>query len=472
MRRTLRLFPLILLLLGASLLPGSAAWAGAVSRGDLLLSQHKVASSLDSYRRAGELPGAESVARLRQGRVLAARGEWEAVVGLYGGMANRGLGGPEAMLGLAEAHYRLSDVDAAIPVLRREMETRPSHGAAWALLVEWTATAGMPPGDIRALVAGAPPAGDAAAAQRAAYLEGACLLTPWSEEGRAALGRALAGPDPHVGGRALELLSAAETGDPAERLLAVARILMAQGLTGPSLDAAESAEGDPALAAEAMALRGYGLTRLGRFAEAEELLRRAMELDPQLRLAEFALGSLLRVKGDEEGAAELLVRAARRNPPNPAVYAELANALAALGDFGSAERAMRLAVESSPDDAAVRLALVRFHVDSQYRPFAILEDAREAVRLSGRSAEALSALGWALHLSGQPEEGLEALLEARAKAPRSAPLRYRLGSVHERMGALEDAEREYRMVLELDAAGEVAGRARAALSELDERRTQ
>jgi tetratricopeptide (TPR) repeat protein len=469
MRISVRSILLLILILGAVLLPGSAAWAGAVARGDLLLSQHRPASSLEAYRHAETLPGAAPVSLLREGRALLAREQWRDALGVFRRVVDRGLGGSEAAMGLAESYHQLGEVDTALTTLKMELERRPGNGAAWALLVERAAAAGMRPGDVDALLEGVgPPVVGAVDAQRTAYLWGACLVDPLSEEGRAALGMALTGPDPRVSALALELLSAAEIGDPAERGPAVARALMAQGMVGPALAVAERIDGGPDTRADALAIRGYGLMRIGRTREAEHLLREAMQLAPELRLAEFGLGMLLRTRGDEEEALDLLLRAASRHPPNPAIYAELANSLAALGDFGSAERAMRLAVEAAPEDAGVRLALVSFHVDSQYRPSTILEDAREAVRLSGRSAEALSALGWALQLSGQPREALEALLEARDRAPRVSQTRYRLGSVWESLGEIGEAEREYALAIELDGIGEVARRARAALSELEE----
>ena len=455
---------------GAMFVPGAAAWAGKVSEGDTLLSQHRLATALESFREAEQIPGGLKIARARSGRTLLRRGQLEDAALLYRQALEDGDSSRDVLIGLADALDRNGDTEAALTALEQELRLRPWDGEAWATLVELAAKSGRSPDEIGSMVAGLPMPGEPAIlAQRAAYLEGACLREAGSEESELALRRALSGPDPRTRALAGELVQEVETGGAGASRLSAARILLAQGLTGPALAAVDGLEVEPGLAAEALVVKGYGLMRLGRLEEAEETLRRAMELAPDSKLGQFAMGSLLRVKGDAEGAADLLVLAVKQEPPNPAVYAELGNALIDLGDYGDAERALRLAVEAAPTDADLRLAVARFYVDSQFRAAEALDDAREAVRLSGRSADALATLGWGLQLSGQPEEALQMLGEAEAKAPESAQLRYRLGSVYESLMRFDEARDEYQLVLELDGTGNMARRAQAALDSLGER---
>lgn len=459
---------LLALALGAVALPGPEAWAGAISRASILYEGHRLQSALEAYRQAEQIPGAAKLALLRQGRTLLGRGQPEEAARTFRRLIDAGHASRQAMLGLVEALHRTGD-PAELEVLRQELEIRPQDGEAWTLLVERAATAGEGPEEIRRRVNGVPrPEGNTAVAQRAEYLAAACLLGPDSTAGSAALRRALAGPDLEVRGLAADLLASVEGGGGPGTGVSMAGVLIGHGLVGPALAAVESVEPDGAMAAEALAISGYGLLQIGRVDEAEQAVRRALELTPDLRLGEFVMGSVLRARGDEEGAVKYLISAARREPPNPAMFAELANSLAALGDVGGAELAIRRAVDANPEDPDLRLAISRFYVDSQYRPSEVLDDAREAVRLSGRSPSALSTLGWALQLSGSPGEALEVLREAVSADPRSTLARYRLGSVHETLGQLDDATEQYLMVIELDGAGDLARRAQAALDEVRE----
>lgn len=259
---------------------------------------------------------------------------------------------------------------------------------------------------------------------------------------------------------AKELLDAGEV-EPVQ--LSLARALLAQGLAGPALGVLQGAENVASPDPRALALEGYALTRAGRLDRAEGLIRRSLALDQRQSLAQFFLGGLLRLKGDREGAARALDAAAQRERGNPALYVELADALVDVADYGDADQSMKLAVKAAPDSAEVRLAAARFRVDNQYRVEDALEDAEAAVRLSGRSPESLATLGWALHLSGRSAEALGPLVEAVAKAPESALLRYRLGSIYDGLGQRDRAKEQYLMVGELDGRGDLWKRAKAAL---------
>jgi tetratricopeptide (TPR) repeat protein len=279
---------------------------------------------------------------------------------------------------------------------------------------------------------------------------------------------AAAGPDPTVQGMALELLDAGKgTGD-AERAIAEARVLLAQGLVGPAIARLDGLKaGDPGQEADGWALRGYALKLMGKEDQAEEAARWSLQVEPDDALGEFVLGSLLAGRGDPRDAVPLLQGVVDKDPGNPAYYLELAGALVDLGDYGDAQRAMELASRAAPDSPEVRLAVARFYVDRQYRVEDGLEAAREAVRLTHNSPEALGTEAWALHLLGRTQEAVSPAEQAVAGEPESALLRYRLGSIHEALGQRERAREQYRMVEELDGQGKLRRRAQAALAELD-----
>lgn len=447
--------------------PGSEGWAGAVGRGDRLAAEHRLRSAIQQYRQAAEHSAWASAAGVRLGQTYLRLGRYQEAVDLLRQAETAGSTGREVMLGLAAGLEGLGGTRSSLEVLRRELWLRPGQAGVWARLVERAASAGLAPSEIEDLLVGLPkPPLEAAGGQHASYLLAACVIGPESRDGRLALRSATLGPDAAAKVRALELLAAVEGSDPGGRAVAAARVLLAQGLVGPALACLEGAPGGGPTGAEALALRAYGLMKLGRLEDAWTVLRRSLELEPDLALGEHLMGVLLRRRGDAEEGVKWLQRAARWEPGNPAYLMELGKALAEVGDYGNAERILGMAVAAAPEDAGLRLAAARFHVDRQYRVESALPNAREAVRLMGRTAETLATLGWATHLVGKPGEAVDLLREAVARDPESALLRYRLGSVYEALGQLDRAREQYLMVWELDGSGDHWRRAQAALEGL------
>lgn len=445
------------------LVPGSDGWSGAAARGDQLAAEHRLLSAIGEYQEAVQRPGGDPAARLRLGDVFLRRGQWQDAVSSLqiaevGGNESR-----ELLLGLATAQDKAGDIQASLATLRRELSLRPDNADAWTRLVERAAQSGLRPSEITQKLAGAPsPLDSPAPVQKVLYLEGACLLGPDSELGAKALRRASTGPDQEIRASAGALSAAAQQGDGPDRAVSIANALLAQGLLGPALGYLEKAQGT-AQEAERQALLGYVLMQTGHMDQAKEALRRSQQLDPELQTGQFMMGSFLRRNEDAEGAAPLLEKAARQKPANPAIYAELANALVDLGDYGTAEQALHLAIQAAPEDGDLQLAVAAFYVDRQYRIGEALPEAQQAVRMLGRSPASLSTLAWALHLSARSKDALGPMMEAVAKDPESPLLRYRLGSIYEGLGRRPEAREQYLMVHELDSTGSHWKRAQEAL---------
>ncbi len=454
-------------LAGLALLPGSEGWSGILADGDRLVSEHRLLSALDSYNRAAAFPEAFPTAQLRLGQTYLRRGQPQEAAEAFRRIGTEGTAARGALLGLAEASGQLQDSSGSLAALRRALEFQPTDLENWNRLVEQAARSGLRPVEIQDLLRGLPISGrEGVLGQRADYLLGACLLEPDRGEGLADLQRASSGSDPEVKGMAVELLEASKASDQATRSVEEARVMLAQGLAGPALARIEGLSfGDPKRDSEVWALRGYALKEAGRGDQAEDAARRSLDLLPNQPLATFLLGSLLVTRGDAEGAVSWLRRALEKMPANPALYAELANALVGLGDYSDAQRALTLALQAAPESGELRLAVARFYVDRQYRVEEGLEAAREALRLTHNSPEALGTEAWALHLLGRSQEAVSPAEQAVSGEPESALLRYRLGSIYEALGQRERAREQYRMVEELDGAGELWQRVKAALAD-------
>jgi len=466
-RFVLQLAVLSALLAGLSLLPGSEGWSGAASRAERLASDHRLASALGSLAIVASHPGGERWAAPRMGALYLRRGQ-PAEAAAFERAEAVGVGGPDLLLEDAEAARAMGDFEGSLERLRRLLRSGPLRTEVWARAVEAAARLGLAPREIRDLAGGrraaiGPPGED----QETAYLTTVCWLDPGAAESRALLARAAEGSDGRVRRAASEMLAASAEPEADARMLAEARLLLAQGLVGPALARLDRVgSGSTASLAEALALRGHALTLLGRVGEAEEAARRSAQANPDHPLGSFVLGELLMARGDSAGAVAAFNRARRADPGNPAYLLMLADALAAEGDYADAVRAVELAVKAEPESGDVRLAAARFYVDHQYRIDLGLSDAQEAARLAPGSAEALGLLAWALHLSGRSAEALPAARTAVDLDPESPLLRYRLGSIHEALGHRAEALEQFEMVKELASDRQLLVRTEAALAEL------
>ena len=177
-----------------------------------------------------------------------------------------------------------------------------------------------------------------------------------------------------------------------------------------SLDALRGIEG------ELQRRRGNVLTRLGRHADAQELLRRAVELLPASADAWYDLGvslSELRMLPD---AAEAFARAAALDGEGVDACLNLAAALAAAGRYEGAARALRDAVAREPSDVDVlfELGVCLGHLERYEEALAIYD---RALALDPEDPDVWNNRGVALHELGRADEALDAYSRALALNP-------------------------------------------------------
>jgi tetratricopeptide (TPR) repeat protein len=156
---------------------------------------------------------------------------------------------------------------------------------------------------------------------------------------------------------------------------------------------------------------GLALDGQGRRAEARAAYAEAASLDPDLAMAQGALGSLALDEGDLDGAQRLLTRAWKGGDHSPRALADRARLLEERGLAREAGVAWQEAIRLAPGNADLLLGAARFHArsgevdaardlyDALLRrdpdhPAAALERALVLER-AGRPAEALAGLGGA-----------------------------------------------------------------------------
>jgi len=229
--------------------------------------------------------------------------------------------------------------------------------------------------------------------------------------------------------------------------------------------------------------RGRTLLEQGRLAEAERVLREAIQSEPDDAASYANLGRALLGLARPEEAAAALREAVAYDLGNAAYHADLGRALYGLGrdeeavqalgeavayqpdaadyqgDLGQAlfragrlpeaERALREAVRLDPDRAAYQAALgwVLLGQDRDDEAAAAL---REAVRLDPDSAGYQADLGRALFSVGELPEAAAALTEAVRRSPDRAAYQASLGQALLLLDRLPEAEAALRKAADLD----------------------
>jgi len=106
---------------------------------------------------------------------------------------------------------------------------------------------------------------------------------------------------------------------------------------------------------------GFQLQFSGRYDEAKDHLRKAIELDPSYPVPYQILGDILLKQEDYAGAAGWFRKAAERMPEDVETLTGLGRALAETGDIAGGIEVLRDAARIAPDNAQLHLQLSRLY---------------------------------------------------------------------------------------------------------------
>jgi len=156
----------------------------------------------------------------------------------------------------------------------------------------------------------------------------------------------------------------------------------------------------------------------GKSSQAEDLLKKAIELNPKNRGACFALVWLYRDQGKSSQAEDLLKKAIELNPKNDAAYLELGRFYRDQGKSSQAECSFKKYIELNSQNEGAYLELGQFY---QYQnKFSEAEGSfKKAIELNPKSDAAYGALLILYEETGKPE-----LAEEYAKKANAARLGY------------------------------------------------
>ena len=180
----------------------------------------------------------------------------------------------------------------------------------------------------------------------------------------------------------------------------------------------------------------------------EQLVRRALALDPDHPDALFDLATMLRVLRRYDEALALLERHRRLYPGDFQVIADIGRCLSGLRRYAAAEPLLRQALEGL-DTAETRydLALV---LERGGRLDEAVSEYERALDRNPSHVGALNNLGVALARQGRFAPAIRRFEQAVAVAPDNADAHVNLGALLLAQGAREPARRAFRTALELD----------------------
>ncbi|MEK6281010.1 MAG: tetratricopeptide repeat protein [Acidobacteriota bacterium] len=203
-------------------------------------------------------------------------------------------------------------------------------------------------------------------------------------------------------------------------------------------------------AVEAHTLLGIILASRGKAnSEAADALSQAIALNPNSFDAQFYFGRVQYAMKDYAGAAKSLRAAVNLKPLHAEARFFLGTSLEAAGDSQAAMVEYQKLAESDRNSAIGELGLGALLVKQGKLEEAVTA-LKRAISLDPKSFEGYWALGRALALGERFQEAVEAFTTAVTLAPERADAHYQLGLALKRLGRTDEANREFKIVDQLN----------------------
>jgi len=212
------------------------------------------------------------------------------------------------------------------------------------------------------------------------------------------------------------------------------------------------------------ALQGEIALQRGSLPDAEENMKKALDLDPSLLEGYVLLGAIYVRQQAQEKAIEAYRALARQKPRSPLPHMLIGMMQESKGRLDEARVSYEKALDIQPDfaPAANNLAwLYAENLDDLDRALFWGEKAREGAPADPFVAD---TLGWVYEKKGDLTKARALLEEAALKLPDNPSVRYHLGATYHALGEKERAGLELRRALEISTAFPEAEKARALLT--------
>ncbi|MCP5117139.1 MAG: tetratricopeptide repeat protein [bacterium] len=200
---------------------------------------------------------------------------------------------------------------------------------------------------------------------------------------------------------------------------------------------------------ESLLKRGLELADQGNMLQAEQEVRRALQLSPDHTGALTALGKILGWTGRAGDARIYLEKVVELKPTSAQARVNLGIALADAGDMGAALSEFQQAVKLDPNSASAHYNAGRALADLGQQQDA-REHLRKAAALDPSLTDALNRLAQLERDAGSLEKAVELLGRAVRANPRNAQTHYSLGLVLADLSRTEQAIEQWEQAVEIN----------------------
>lgn len=209
--------------------------------------------------------------------------------------------------------------------------------------------------------------------------------------------------------------------------------------------AREAIATDPGLP-EAHFYLGQALREQGRLDEAAESFRAAIQSEPQYSEAYSGLGMVRLTQNSPVEAGANFKQAIQINSGNSTAHFGLGRVLLQQGQIDEAIKELNTALYQFPNSAPVRLALGEAYLQ-QGNTIAAVKEFQEAIRIKPENADAYLHIASIRESRGDIEHALAELRSGLEMMPNNADLHLRLADDSLRLEKLDDAIKEYSVVM-------------------------
>jgi len=186
----------------------------------------------------------------------------------------------------------------------------------------------------------------------------------------------------------------------------------------------------------------------GDIATAKAALERAVELDPDLVEAHFALGKLLAATGNAKAAVARLENAVQQQPNNADLWLTLGITYGLTKQSEKSEECCRRSLELQPDSAQARFNLANA-LQAQGKLGEAEVEYEAALKIEPRMAAAWSMLAQARFGLRKFDDAEAAATQALTLEPHLGEAHYTLGDISDALGNKEQAREHFRKAAEI-----------------------
>jgi len=192
--------------------------------------------------------------------------------------------------------------------------------------------------------------------------------------------------------------------------------------------------------------------RLKEYAEAEAAYKKALELDPDYKLALAGLGKLCLAAGRDKEALKYLVASLRESDDRADVLLLVGTLYEKLGDLTASASALEEAVRLEPEKTDIRLALARvFIARGEYEKS--LQIFKELVKRSPSEACLRAYIAAALQAAGRTDEAIDQYELSLKLGDSSVETYNRLGSLYYSKRIYKSAASYFRKAIDAGTPG-------------------